>query len=120
MYKVEIQIEAELFHKQTFNKLIVEEKIVRAFNDGDETYNEIMEQMGVSSEGTDFETMSKFLNETMTRNLKERVDKIAGAVRDCYYMGTTAYIEFGGYIINPADFCAVKFGKIYFNFRKVN
>lgn len=50
--------------------------------------------------------------------VKESVNNIANVIKQCYLEDVNAYIEFGGYIINPKQFCAVEIGEYKTNISK--
>ena len=48
----------------------------------------------------------------------ETVKEIENTVKQCYLQGTTAYIMFGDYMINPKEFCAIRIGGFHAQFSK--
>lgn len=48
----------------------------------------------------------------------ETVKQIEDTVKNCYFQGTTAYILFGGYMINPKEFCAIRLDGFDIQFKK--
>lgn len=50
--------------------------------------------------------------------VKDSVSNIANVIKQCYFKDVNAYIEFGGYIINPKQFCAVEIGEYKTNISK--
>ena len=48
----------------------------------------------------------------------EAVKQVEDTVKQCYLKGTTAYITFGGYMINPKEFCAIRVGGFHAQFSK--
>lgn len=52
------------------------------------------------------------------RNMLDTVNMIEDIIRQCYTKKIGAYIEYAGYIINPADFCAIKVLEPVLEFKK--
>lgn len=50
--------------------------------------------------------------------VKDSVSNIANVIKQCYLEDANAYIEFGGCIINPKQFCAVEIGEYKTNISK--
>jgi hypothetical protein len=50
--------------------------------------------------------------------VKDSVSNIANVIKQCYLEDANAYIEFGGYIINPKQFCVVEIGEYKTNISK--
>ena len=46
------------------------------------------------------------------------VNEIENTVKQCYFHGTTAYIMFGGYMINPKEFCGIRIDGFHTQFSK--
>lgn len=48
----------------------------------------------------------------------ETIERINAVIKKCYLEGANAAVEFGGYIINPKQFCAVEIGEYKTNISK--
>lgn len=112
---VTINMKMELYHKTTMERLVIDNSILKCYNQDSAEYKALCEEYAHEScidreddpEGFDkavFELMSKRAVENQNRIIDEIID----AVRSCYSNpNVSGCVTFGGYIINPKDFCAV-------------
>lgn len=50
--------------------------------------------------------------------MRETIERINAVIKKCYLEDANAVVEFGGYIINPKQFCAVEIGEYKTNISK--
>lgn len=112
---VRVSMGMTLYHAQTMKEMKINNVIEQSL---DEDSAEFSEMCATYEDVTGFERESnkeefdKLLVEELIERAKEeqkaRVELIENTVRNCYYQGTTAYVTFGGYMINPKEFCAIR------------
>lgn len=111
----------ELLHKMTMQKLVINEDIERVYDENSEEYTELCNDycnvIGFDRE-EDKDRFDKELMMLLAKNSKqaseEKIKTIIDAAKRTFMYKEEVYsvIMFGGYIINPKDFCAIKVGKI--------
>ena len=111
----------ELLHKLTMQKLVINEDIERVYDEDSEEYTELCNEycnlIGFSRE-EDKDRFDKELMLLLAKNSKqgseEKIKTIIDVTKRSFMYGkkVCSVIMFGGYIINPKDFCAIKVGKI--------
>lgn len=118
--KCVIKMKMELYHKLTAEKLETETVIKREVEEGTESFDDICkfyeDEIGVR--GNTKEEKEKFdkallecISRDMLEGLKSTMDNISYVVSTCYSENKNAYIQLGNSVINPKDFCMVKFGE---------
>lgn len=95
-----------LFHAQTMKELRIDKVIEQSYNEDSQEYKEFDKELmkGLAREAKEVQ--------------KETIEQIEQVVKNCYYQGTTAYISFGGYMINPKEFCAIRLDGFDIQFNK--
>lgn len=113
--KLVVKMRMTLFHGQTMKEMHIDQSIEKCYNEESEEYQSLCEEyrnvVGFEREENEDEfdkQLMLILAEKAKDSHKETVRAIEETVKNCYYRGTTAYILFGGYMINPKDFCAIR------------
>lgn len=116
-----VSLSMELLHKMTMQKLVINEDIERVYDEDSEEYTELCNEycnlIGFSRE-EDKDRFDKELMMLLAKNSKqaseEKIKTIIDVTKRTFMYKEEIYsvIMFGGYIINPKDFCAIKVGKI--------
>lgn len=104
-----------LYHAQTMKELKIDNVVEQCYHEESQEYKDLCEEykeiIGFDRE-SDKDKFDKELMKKLARDAlkvqKETIESIENVVRDCFYQGTTAYISFGGYMINPKEFCAIR------------
>lgn len=116
-----VSLSMELLHKMTMQKLVINEDIERVYDEDSEEYTELCNDycnvIGFDRE-EDKDRFDKELMMLLAKNSKqaseEKIKTIIDVIKRSFMYGEEVcrVIMFGGYIINPKDFCAIKVGKI--------
>lgn len=116
-----VSLSMELLHKLTMQKLVINEDIERVYDEDSEEYTELCNDycnvIGFDRE-VDKDRFDKELMMLLAKNSKqaseEKIKTIIDVAKRTFMYKEEVYsvIMFGGYIINPKDFCAIKVGKI--------
>lgn len=116
-----VSLSMELLHKMTMQKLVINENIERVYDEDSEEYTELCNDycnvIGFDRE-EDKDRFDKELMKLLAKNSKqgseEKIKTIIDVAKRTFMYKEEVYsvIMFGGYIINPSDFCAIKVGKI--------
>lgn len=121
----EIKMSMTLYHKQTMQKLNIDKVIRQEYDENSPEYHALCvnyrEAIGFSRKGSEDQfdsALLKLLVEDSIKSNKEVIDNIVSAVKLCYKDKSTGWIEFGGVIINPNDFCAVQINEFKTNINK--
>ena len=104
-----------LFHTQTMKELIIDDEIKQSFDENSQEYKNICqeyaEQIGFERE-EDKDKFDEGIMKILVSQAKEEqlktIEQIEEVIRNCYYQDTSAYVSFGGYLINPKHFCAIR------------
>lgn len=114
-----------LFHAQTMKELRIDKVIEQSYNEDSQEYKELCKEytqvIGFAREldKTEFDKeLMKVLAREAKEVQKETIEQIEQVVKNCYYQGATAYISFGGYMINPKEFCAIRLDGFDIQFNK--
>lgn len=114
-----------LFHAQTMKELRIDKVIEQSYNEDSREYKELCKEytnvIGFVREldKTEFDKeLMKELAKQAEQLEMETVKQIENTVKQCYLQGTTAYISFGGYMINPKEFCAIRLDGFDIQFNK--
>lgn len=114
-----------LYHANTMKELRIDKKIEQSYDEDSQEYKDLckeyMEIIGFTRE-LDKDEFDKELLKELAKQAEqlemETVKQIENTVKQCYLKGTTAYITFGGYMINPKEFCAIRIDGFHAYFRK--
>ena len=113
------------YHKDTLEKLVIDREIGGEYNEESEEYklicSEYETQFGFKREEDKASFDEMLLTELVKiakRTMKESVNNITRVIKQCYLEDVNAVIEFGGYVINPKQFCAVEIGEYEINISK--
>lgn len=114
-----------LYHADTMKELCIDKEIEQSYNEDSREYKELCKEytntIGFTRE-LDKDEFDKELLKELAKQAEqlemETVKQIENTVKQCYLQGTTAYILFGGYMINPKDFCAIRMGGFHVQFSK--
>ena len=104
-----------LYHANTMKELRIDNEIEQSYNEDSQEYKDLCkrytELIGFERE-LDKDKFDKELLKELAKQAEqfemEAVKQIEDTVKKCYLHGTTAYIMFGGYMINPKEFCAIR------------
>lgn len=104
-----------LYHAQTMKELRIDKEIEQSYNEDSQEYKDLCKEytdvIGFERE-LDKDEFDKELLKELAKQAEqldmETVKKIENTVKQCYLHGTSAYIMFGGYMINPKEFCAIR------------
>ena len=104
-----------LYHKYTMKELKISNVIEQSYDENGKEYREICKrcenEIGFKRE-QDVAGYDKAVLAILSEEAREAqmgiINHIEDVVKNCYYQGTTAYVSFGGYMINPNDFCAIR------------
>lgn len=114
-----------LYHANTMKELRIDKEIEQCYDEDSQEYKDLCKEytevIGFERE-LDKDKFDKELLKELAREAEqlemETVKQIENTVKQCYLRGTTAYILFGGYMINPKEFCAIRIGGFHAQFRK--
>ena len=114
-----------LYHANTMKELRIDKEIEQCYDEDSREYKELCEEytdvIGFARE-LDKDEFDKELLKELAKQAEqlemEKVKQIEDTVKQCYFQGTTAYILFGGYVINPKDFCVIRMGSFHVQFSK--
>lgn len=114
-----------LFHAQTMKELRIDKVIEQSYNEDSQEYKvlckEYTQVIGFAREldKTEFDKeLMKELAKEAKEVQKETIEQIENVVKQCYLEGKNAYISFGGYMINPKEFCAISLDGFDIQFNK--
>ena len=108
---------AEFIQKVSGQKLTVDNEIGVEYNEDSEEYESLCNRYeGIAGfdRNKNKDKFDKELLNIICKDVTDRTKKIMGKIVDVYKKSLTdrdfmGWIEFGGYILNPLDFSAVKF-----------
>ena len=114
-----------LYHANTMKELRIDKEIEQCYDEDSQEYKDLCKEytevIGFERE-LDKDKFDKELLKELAKQAEqlemETVKQIENIVKQCYLQGTTAYIMFGGYMINPKEFCAISIGGFHAQFRK--
>ena len=120
-----LKVGMTLFHAQTMKELRIDKVIEQSYNEDSQEYKELCKEytqvIGFAREldkdGFDKELLKELAKQAEQLEM-ETAKKIEDTVKQCYFQGTTAYILFGGYMINPKEFCAIRIDGFHTQFSK--
>lgn len=117
-----------LYNKNNMEPLNIEKKIKQEWNEESDEYRALCKRyrdiIGFERGETvqDKDRYDKELLRLSARDIKQNmldtVNIIEDVIRKCYAEKTGAFVEYGGHIINPAEFCAVKIIEPVVEFKK--
>ena len=123
--KCEIDMTVTLYHKQTMKELDIDEHIEKVYNEDSEEYRIICEEyksvIGFErkSDKEDFDRkLLEFLVNDLKRETMKTINSITDVIKKCFLQNYNGCIEFGTYIINPNDFCAINVKRFKTNISK--
>ena len=114
-----------LYHANTMKELRIDKVIEQSYNEDSQEYKELCKEytevIGFERE-LDKDEFDKELLKELAKQAEqfemETVKQIENVVKQCYLQGKTAYITFGGYMINPKEFCAIRIDGFHTQFNK--
>ena len=114
-----------LYHKDTLEKLTIDRVMHGEYNEESEEYKLICSEYETKFGFMRDEDKASFdemlLTELVKRakqKMRETIERINAVIKKCYLEDANAVVEFGGYIINPKQFCAVEIGEYKTNISK--
>lgn len=118
MITVQIELGMVLFHKHGLEPLNIAERLEHTYVKGTEQYEDAVtrwkEETGNEHEPTEKE-LAEGLAEIFRKRSQERVDTITDVFTDIFLHDKTGCVQFGGYVINPCDFSAMRFDSFKVN-----
>ena len=120
-----LKMSMTLYHANTMKELRIDKEIEQSYDEDSQEYKDLCKEytevIGFERE-LDKDEFDKELLKELAKQAEqlemETVKQIENTVKQCYLQGTTAYIMFGGYMINPKEFCAISIGGFHAQFRK--
>lgn len=114
-----------LYHANTMKELRIDKEIEQCYDEDSQEYKDLCREytniIGFTRE-LDKDEFDKELLKELAKQAEqlemETVKQIEDTVKNCYFQGTTAYILFGGYMINPKEFCAIRLDGFDIQFKK--
>ena len=114
--KVEVTFSMVLYHRKTLNSFAIDRTFKQEFDENSEEYKQVVfdyEKLTgtkrTKENADDFDSdLLTYIAEEFKNNQKEQIDKITNTVYNTYAEGKHCAISFGGYIIDVAEFCAIK------------
>lgn len=113
------------YHKDTLEKLVIDREIGGEYNEESEGYKLICSEyetkfgfMRNEDKASFDEMLLTELVKKAKQTIRDSVNRIVQVIKQCYLEDANAVIEFGGYIINPKQFCAVEIGEYKTNISK--
>lgn len=114
--KVEVIFSMVLYHRKTLNSFSIDKTLKQEFDENSEEYKHIVfdyEKLTgtkrTKENADDFDSdLLTYIAEEFKNNQKEQIDKITNTVYNAYAEGKHCAVSFGGYIIDAAEFCAIK------------
>lgn len=123
--KINIEQKMILYAKDSLKELVVDNSIKQVFDENSEEYKELCNMYGreIKFERKDFpneydQIVLKKASKHMQEVQKSTIEKIVEVIKTSFLKGNNSVVEFGGYIINPKDFCAIKVDKFNVNISK--
>lgn len=123
--KYKVTCKMNLYHKDTLEKLTIDRTVHGEYNEESEEYKLICSEYETkfgfmrNEDKASFDEM--LLTELVKRakqKMRETIERINAVIKKCYLEDANAVVEFGGYIINPKQFCAVEIGEYKTNISK--
>lgn len=125
---VSVKMSMVLYNKNNMEPLKIEKHIKQQWEEESEEYKALCahyreiighERGNTYQEKDEYDKkVLKLSAEDAKRNMMDTVNIIEDVIRQCYTKRTGAYVEYAGYIINPADFCAIKVLEPVVEFKK--
>lgn len=123
--KCEIDMTITLYHKHTMKELDIDEHIEQVYNENSEEYKIICDEyrsvVGFerNSDKKDFDKkVLEFLIDDLKKETMKSINSITDVIKKCFLGKYAGCIEFGTYIINPNDFCAINIKRFKTNISK--
>ena len=118
--KVECKLTGIFVQRKSGAKLVVDNAIKQEYNEDSPEYKELCNTwrntigFDRESDKDNFDKMLLMLiAEQAKQELGERVDKIVSTFKLVWlHPNTPAHVEFGGYLLNPKDFSAIRISEI--------
>lgn len=112
MITVDIELGMVLFHKHGLEPLKISERLSHVYAKGTEQHDDAIEYWREAT-GKEGEPTEKELAETIAEVFRfksqERIDTITDVFTDIFLHDKMGCVQFGGYVINPCDFSAMRF-----------
>ena len=116
--KYKVTCKMNLYHKDTLEKLTIDREIGGEYNEESDEYKLICIEyekkfgfMRNEDKASFDEMLLTELVKIAKQTMRETIERISTVIKKCYLEDANAVIEFGGYIINPKQFCAVEIGE---------
>ena len=114
-----------LYHANTMKELRLDKEIEQSYNEDSQEYKDLCKEYTevigfereLDKDKFDKELLNELAKQAEQLEMKT-IKRIEDTVKQCYFHGTTAYIMFGGCMINPKDFCAISIGDFHTQFSK--
>lgn len=114
--KIEVTFSMVLYHRKTLNSFAIDRTIKKEYDENSEEYKQLIsnyeELTGTKrtkENADDFDSdLLTYTIEGVKNTQKEQIDKIMDIVYNSYAEGKHCAMSFGGYIVDAAEFCAIK------------
>ena len=113
--KYGVNMKLMLIHKTTGKEFILESNIEKKFDEDSKEYEVFCEQLQDKIPFDRESDKDKFDKQVVQIGLqtlehigKEKIEVINMCCKQCYANNVNGWIEFGGAVINPKDFCVIK------------
>lgn len=114
--KVEVTFSMVLYHRKTLNSFSIDKTFKQEFDENSEEYKKLISDYEkltgtkrTKENADDFDSdLLMYIAEGAKHTQKEHIDKIIDVVYNAYAEGKNCAIFFGGYVIDAAEFCAIR------------
>lgn len=130
MFKISVNFELTGYLKSSGVEVDFSQRVEKAFDENSEEFENIVKEYenhsgNVRSDAMnndDYDkSMMKWLTKQWENDIMDSIEKISEVFKQVFLgKKECAYVEYGGYILNPKDFCAVKIGQPKFHCTKTN
>lgn len=122
---LKVKMSMTLFHAQTMRELRIDKVVGQSYNEEDEGYKQMCNMYrdvigfdrAKDADKFDEMLMKELANEAQEIE-KETIQTIENTIKNCYLKNTSGFVSFGGYLINPKEFCAVRLDGFSMEFSK--
>lgn len=114
--KIEVTFSMVLYHRKTLNSFAIDRTVKQEYDENSEEYKQLVSDYEkltgterTKENADDFDSdLLTYITEGIKDTQKERVDNITAKVYNAYAMGEHCAISFSGYVIDAAEFCAIR------------
>lgn len=114
--KIEVTFSMVLYHRKTLNSFAIDRTVKQEYDENSEEYKQLVSDYEkltgterTKENADDFDSdLLTYITEGIKDTQKERVDNITATVYNAYARGEHCAISFSGYVIDAAEFCAIR------------